>query len=75
MLFGTTMYELKKKLFIRLNRLRKWADRVSSPLRVPIRAEYKSTKKNGIFKTSAADVEILWKSPIGGKSSPVSFDG
>ena len=32
MLFGTTMYELKKKLFIRLNLIKKWVDRVTSPL-------------------------------------------
>ena len=49
-LFATTLYALKKKLFIRLNSMRKWADRISSPLRVPLRAEYRSTQKIEILK-------------------------
>ena len=52
-LFATTMYELKKKLFIRLNSIKKWADRISSPLRVPLRAQYRSLKKNEILKEVA----------------------
>jgi DNA-binding HxlR family transcriptional regulator len=74
-LFGTTMYELKKKLFIRLNSMKKWVDRVSSPLRVPIRAQYRSQRKNEILSGVSGGVEILWKSPIKGKPSPVSLNG
>lgn len=59
-LFATTMYELKKKLFIRLNSIKKWADRVSLPLRVPLRSQYKSRKKNEIFKEASGDVEKMW---------------
>lgn len=47
-LFATTMYELKKKLFIRLNSIKKWVDRVTTPLRVQVRAQYKSIRKNEI---------------------------
>jgi len=75
MLFGTTMYELKKKLFIRLDLIKKWADRVSSPLRVQVRAQYKSHRKNEILKGVSPGVENLWKLPIEGKPSPVSLDG
>lgn len=72
MLFGTTMYELKKKLFIRLNSIKKWVDRVSSPLRVPLRAVYRSQRKNEILPEASGGVEILWKSPIEGRASPVT---
>jgi hypothetical protein len=75
MLFSTTMYELKKKLFIRLNSIKKWVDRVSSPLRVPLRSQYKSQRKNEILKGVSPGVENLWKPPIEGKPSPVSFHG
>ena len=68
--FATTMYELKKKLFIRLNSMKKWIDRVSSPLRVPLRAEYRLTKKNEILVCAAGNVEILLKSTIKGRASP-----
>jgi len=70
MVFATTLYLLKKKLFIRLNSIRKWVDRVSSPLRVPLRAQYRSTQKIKIFKEVAPNVEILWKSPIEGGPIP-----
>jgi hypothetical protein len=71
MLFGTTMYQLKKKLFIRLNRIKKWVERVSSPLRVPLRSQYRSVRKNEIFKEVSRNVEIVWKSPIEGGASPI----
>jgi hypothetical protein len=71
MLFGTTMYELKKKLFIRLNSIKNWVDRVSAPLRVPLRSQYKSRRKNEISKEASGNVEILWKSDIEGGASPV----
>lgn len=74
-LFATTMYELKKKLFIRLNSIKKWVDRVSSPLRVPLRAQYRSCKKNEILPGASGDVEILLKSPIEGKPLPVPLHG
>lgn len=74
-LFATTMYELKKKLFIRLNSIKKWVDRVSSPLRVPLRAKYKSQRKNEILPGASGDVEMLLKSPIEGKPSPVPLHG
>lgn len=60
-LFATTMYELKKKLFIRLNSIKKWVDRVSSPLRVPLRSQYRSRRKNEILSGNCGTVEILWK--------------
>jgi len=63
-IFATTMYELKKKLFIRLNSMRKWVERVSIPLRVSTRAQYRSIKKNEILKDIAPNVEILLKSFI-----------
>jgi hypothetical protein len=66
------MYELKKKLFIRLNSIKKWVDRVSSPLRVPLRAKYKSQRKNEISSAYSGNVEILLKSPIEGRASPSS---
>lgn len=69
-LFATTMYELKKKLFIRLNSIKKWVDRVSSPLRVPLRSQYRLTKKNEILVCAAGNVEILLKSTIEGRASP-----
>ena len=65
-LFSTTLYLLKKKLFIRLNSLKKWGDRVSFPLRVQVRAQYKSLRRIEIFKEVATDVEKLWKSPSEG---------
>ena len=71
MLFATTMYELKKKIFIRLNSMRKWADRVSLPLRVTVRAQYRSLKKNEIFKHVAVNVDNLLNSTIEGRASPV----
>lgn len=74
-LFATTMYTFKKKLFIRLNSLKKWIDRVSSPLRVPLRSQYRLTKKNEILVCAAGNVENLLKSVIEGKPSPVSLDG
>ena len=70
-LFQTTMYKLKKKLFIRLNSIKKWVDRVSSPLRVPLRAKYKSQRKNEILKEASGDVGILWKADIKGGASPL----
>ena len=70
-LFATTMYELKKKLFIRLNSIKKWAERVSSPLRVPLRSQYKSRKKNEIFKEASGNVGILWKADKKGRASPI----
>lgn len=75
MLFATTMYELKKKLFIRLNSIKKWVDRVSSPLRVPLRSQYISQRKNEISKEASGGVEMLWKSGIEGKPSPVFLHG
>lgn len=69
MLFGTTLYELKKKLFIRLNSIKKWADRVSSPLRVPLRAKYKSQRKNEIFKEGCGNVDTLLKTQKDGSVS------
>ena len=75
MLFGTTMYELKKKIFIRLNLIKKWVDRVTTPLRVPLRSQYRSIKKNEILKEVAGSVEILLKSDIKGKPSPLSLQG
>lgn len=63
-LFATTMYELKKKLFIRLNSIKKWVDRVSSPLRVPLRSKYKSQRKNEILKEASGDVEKMWNPVI-----------
>lgn len=68
-LFATTMFVLKKKIFIRLNSIRKWAERVSSPLRVPLRSQYKSLKKNEIFKVVAADVEKMCNFPSEGGPS------
>ena len=70
-LFATTMYELKKKLFIRLNSIKKWADRVSSPLRVPLRSKYRSRRKNEISTEASGDVGILWKAAIKGGASPL----
>lgn len=70
-LFATTMYELKKKLFIRLNSIKKWVDRVSSPLRVPLRSKYKSRKKNEISTEASGDVEKMWKTVIKGGAPPV----
>ena len=64
MLFGTTMYKLKKKLFIRLNSIKKWVDRVSSPLRVPLRSQYKSQRKNEISSGIPQPVEKLWNSRL-----------
>lgn len=72
MLFGTTMYELKKKLFIRLNSIKKWVDRVSSPLRVPIRSGYKSRRKNEISSNASALCGIPVETVIEGKGPPVS---
>lgn len=72
MLFGTTMYELKKKLFIRLNSIKKWVDRVSSPLRVPIRSGYKSRRKNEISSNASALCGISVETVIEGKGPPVS---
>ena len=60
-LFATTMFELKKKLFIRLNSLKKWLDWVSAPLRVPLRAPYRSHRKNAILLERFLPVEMLWK--------------
>jgi DNA-binding HxlR family transcriptional regulator len=74
-LFATTLYMLKKKIFIRLNSIKKWIDRVSSPLRVPLRAQYKSRRKNEISTSATGNVGILLKSVIEGKPSPVSLDG
>ena len=68
-LFATTMYELKKKLFIRLNSIKKWVDRVSSPLRVPLRSKYKSQRKNEILKEASGDVGMVLKSVIKGGAS------
>ena len=68
-LFATTMYELKKKLFIRLNSIKKWAERVSSPLRVPLRSKYKSQRKNEILKEASGDVGMVLKSVIKGGAS------
>ena len=68
-LFATTMYELKKKLFIRLNSIKKWADRVSSPLRVPLRSKYISQRKNEIFTEASGDVEMLLNPVIKGRAS------
>ena len=70
-LFATTLYQLKKKLFIRLNSIKKWADRVSSPLRVQLRAQYKSTQKIEILKEVAPGVEMLLKSPSEGGPPPM----
>ena len=70
-LFATTMYELKKKLFIRLNSIKKWAERVSSPLRVPLRSKYKSQRKNEISTGASGDVGILWNPDEKGRASPV----
>lgn len=61
-LFATTMYTLKKKLFKRLNSIKKWVDRVSPPLRVQVRAQYKFIKQNEISWNVAPDVNILWNS-------------
>jgi hypothetical protein len=69
-LFATTMYTFKKKLFIRLNSIKKWCDRVSSPLRVPLRAQYRLTKKNEILIHAAGNVGILLKSSLEGRASP-----
>lgn len=73
MLFGTTMYELKKKLFIRLNSIKKWADRVSVPLRVPLRAQYKSRRKNEISLSVSGSCGIPVEISIeGGPTEPKS---
>ena len=69
-LFATTMYELKKKLFIRLNSIKKWAERVSSPLRVPLRSQYRSREKNEIFTEASGHVEKMWNPDEKGRASP-----
>ncbi len=74
-LFATTMYTLKKKLFIRLNSMKKWVDRVFPALRVQVRAQHKSLRENEILQNASGDVEILWKSPIEGNPSPLPFHG
>lgn len=68
-LFATTMYALKKKLFIRLNSIKKWAERVSLPLRVPLRSKYKSQRKNEISTEASGDVGMVLKSVIKGGAS------
>lgn len=72
-LFATTMYTLKKKLFIRLNTMKKWIDRVTSPLRVQVRAQYRSMKQNEIFKVVSPEGGNHVEIPIEGRSSPL-FD-
>ena len=73
-LFATTMYELKKKLFIRLNSIKKWAERVSSPLRVPLRSKYRSQRKNEISTEASGDVEKMWNPVIKGGASLILED-
>lgn len=71
MIFDTTMYELKKKVYMRLDSMVKWANRVSSPLRVQVRAAYRSIERNEIFKQVAPNVDNLWKSTLEGAAPPV----
>ena len=58
-LFSSTLFKLKKKLFMRLNLLRKWLDRVSPRLRVPVRAQYKFTQKNEISSKGPSSADFL----------------
>jgi DNA-binding HxlR family transcriptional regulator len=73
--FASTLYTLKRKAFKYVYGLKKWGDRVFSVFRVPRMAHNKSQRENEILKQLTPNVEMLWKSPIKGKSSPVYLDG
>ena len=73
--FTSTLYKFKFKAYIWLNSLRKWVGKVFSSFRLPKMADNKSMKGNEIFSKLTPNVEILWKSPIEGKSSPVPLHG
>jgi len=73
-LFSTTMYELKKKIFIRLNSIKKWIDRVTLPLRVQVRAQYKSRRKNEIYSEASAECGNPVEFPLEGGASRVTSE-
>jgi len=73
--FTSTLYKFKAKAYIWLNSLKKWVAKVFSSFRLPKMADNKSIRGNEIFSKLTPKVEILWKSPIEGKSPPVSFHG
>lgn len=73
--FTSTLYKLKNKVFKLASGLGKWSNRVLSSFRMQKFAHNKSQRENEIFKEASGGVEILLKSPIEGKPSPVSLHG
>jgi hypothetical protein len=61
-LFASTLYKFKAKIFMWLHRIGRTIAKIFSFYRVPRVTQYLSTKQNKVLKGDCVDVEILWKS-------------
>jgi hypothetical protein len=73
--FRCNLYYLQKKLLLWVKNLGEYARKVFSVFRVPILAHYSSKPKRRDLEIAHGIVDILWKSAIKGKSSPVPLHG
>jgi hypothetical protein len=69
--FKCNLYFLKKKLLLWVKMLGEYARKVFSHFRVPILAHYSSKPIRRDLEKAYGNVEILWKSPLKGRASPV----
>lgn len=61
-LFASTLYKFKAKIFMWLHRIGRAIAKIFSFYRVPRVTQYISSEQNKIFKDNPTYVEILWKS-------------
>lgn len=69
--FTCNLYYLTKKLLIWVKKLGDYARKVFSHFRAPILAHYSSNNTRRDLNGAARIVEILWKSDLKGRASPV----
>lgn len=75
MICRTTLYRLGQRLFKLVKTFGRFAGGFARLLGVPLVSQYSLSKRERDLKVACGGVEILLKSPIEGKPSPVSLDG
>jgi hypothetical protein len=72
--FNCNLYYLQKKLFLWLKRLGEYVRKVFSHFHVPTLAYNSLRKHRGDLEGAGRIVEILWKTDIKGRASPVTSE-
>ena len=73
--YRCNLYKFTKKLFLWLKSLGEYVRKVFSHFHVPILAHYSYKPLRRDLESAGGNVEILWKSPIKGKPSPLPLQG